>query len=164
MKETFRSADQFMDTESTQRLKAAFPRLFRADFSPFTERGYECGAGWFDLVYRLSADIEALAAEAGLDPQAARWPIVKQVKEKFGGLRYYVFIPNRDPSDDDLMERIQALKLEAEIKSETLCGICGAPGAQVAKMSAPGLVLCSVCEAKYEEWKQAHPFRDYPAG
>jgi hypothetical protein len=50
--------------------------------------GFTHGDGWFDILWRLCEDLEPLVAEfertSGLKFE------VLQVKEKFGGLRFYV--------------------------------------------------------------------------
>jgi len=67
----------------------------------------ECGEGWKPLYQPI---IERCKAEG---------VTVLQVKEKFGGLRFYVI-----GGDDDLYAAIS----EAESKSKTICEQCGAPG------------------------------------
>jgi hypothetical protein len=51
-------------------------------------RGFDHGDGWFDILWRLCKDLEPLGTEF----EAAGGPKfeVRQVKEKFGGLRFYV--------------------------------------------------------------------------
>jgi hypothetical protein len=92
------------------------------DMAPFDERGIECGDGWFDLIDRLCRacenEIEMLMAQ-GMPKE--RWPRIAQIKEKFGGLRFYV----RGPLSDDL--RAQILQVE-NIESLRICERCGAPG------------------------------------
>jgi hypothetical protein len=61
------------------------------NFGPIDDRGIECGDEWFHLVDELSsaceAEIEALIAQ-GVPKE--HWPRIAQIKEKFGGLRFYV--------------------------------------------------------------------------
>ena len=68
------------------------------------------GPGWSDLLTRLIGDL----FELGWDGR------VFQVKEKFGGLRFYVGSANKA-----IYERIHA----AENESFETCEQCGAPGA-----------------------------------
>lgn len=59
--------------------------------APFDERGIECGDGWFAIVDRLSCACEneiAMLISHGVDKSC--WPRVAQIKEKMGGLRFYV--------------------------------------------------------------------------
>lgn len=71
--------------------------------------GIECGPGWFDLIDKLCEDI------LKLDPTC----IASQVKEKYGGLRFYC-----SSATDDVFDRID----EAEVLSEHTCEVCGEPG------------------------------------
>ena len=77
-----------MNTANTKKLFDDFTRLFRGRDLPITQNlmqfGFECGDGWFTLVYKLSADIIEHAKATDLEP------IAVQVKEKNGGLRFYV--------------------------------------------------------------------------
>ncbi len=71
-----------MDKELQQKLQRRFPVLYRDLGKPDTsmELGITCGNGWFDLLWRLSEDLEKL------DPNL----VAAQVKEKFGSLRFYL--------------------------------------------------------------------------
>src|SRR3546814_1383225 len=62
-------------------LPAQYPRLFPR--GPL-HWGFEVGDGWSDIIVALCARINALLEES---PGASL--CVKQVKEKFGGLRFY---------------------------------------------------------------------------
>lgn len=66
-----------------------------------------CPVGWEDLVEKLHQDIYVIKPDYKID----------QIKEKFGGLRYYI-----DTYDND---EIQRLIEEAEEKSYTICMYCG---------------------------------------
>ncbi len=149
------------------RLSQDFPRLYRLEGREtcFTDWGVECGAGWFDLIYKLSADIEAAAREAGLDPNSDAWPRVAQVKEKFGTLRFYLDVAAPwDPSEFAVegnpdagmfalrpvakAPRIRELIREAEARSADICEGCGAPG----KLRKNYWIhtYCDLCEARYK--------------
>lgn len=67
------------------------------------------GSGWADIVLRLIADL----AKLGWDGS------VNQVKEKFGGLRFYIGDGSRE-----IHERID----KAEEESFRVCEKCGLPG------------------------------------
>lgn len=89
------------------------------------QRGFECGDGWFDLIYKLSQDIEAVAREGGLNPESSVWPLCGQVKEKMGALRFVVFAVTEHR---DSYERIGELRLAALNRSLQICEQCGQPG------------------------------------
>ena len=57
-----------MNEALTKKLLDDFPRLFRNRHETSMQRGFECGNGWFDLIYQLSRDIESAARENGLSP------------------------------------------------------------------------------------------------
>ena len=77
-------------------------------------RWIDCGRGWYPLL------VETDQRLAALDPAYE----VHQVKEKFGGLRYYhQFVT--EGSDSEAGWEIEQ---EAENRSYTICETCGAPG------------------------------------
>lgn len=90
--------------------------------APFDERGIECGDGWFALIERLSTacedEIDALISQGVTE---VHWPRVAQIKEKFGGLRFYV--------NGSVTDELRALVLTVEEEeSRHTCECCGAPG------------------------------------
>lgn len=99
--------------------------------------GFECGDGWFSLIYKLSADIERVAADAGLNPLSDAWPEVMQVKEKFGSLCFYM---------RGATEEMRNLIMEAQGKSVRVCEVCGKEG----KLRRGGWwkVRCDGCQAE----------------
>lgn len=80
-----------MNEALSKKLLDDFPALFRDRNESSMQRGFECGDGWFDLIYKLSQDIECVAREGGLNPDSHEWPLCRQVKEKMGSLRFVVF-------------------------------------------------------------------------
>jgi len=93
--------------------------------------GFECGDGWFQLIWDLSEKLEELekkklesipsneiAKEELLDSNEHKFNVV-QVKEKFGTLRFYA--DNASNEQYDLIN-------EAEKLSETTCEVCGKKG------------------------------------
>lgn len=96
------------------------------------------GSGWVPLVEELDRNI------LELDPGRK----INQVKEKFGGLRYY--ITTSSDLSDDTADKICDLIEEAESKSITICEACGAPG----RLCTPRwwiLTLCEECEKRRVE-------------
>lgn len=107
-----------MNDALSKKLFDDFPRLFRHRSESSMQRGIECGDGWFDLIYKLSEDIEAAARESGLSSDDPAWPLCRQVKEKFGSLRFVVFAVEGHP---ELSERISDLRADALNKSLQIC-------------------------------------------
>jgi len=94
-----------MNLEHTQKLIKDFPGFFDEMILP----EFECGDGWFDLIYGLCSKIKEI------------YPGVKvvQVKEKFGGLRFYI-----EKAPAVIYDFID----DAEKESEGICEICGKSG------------------------------------
>jgi hypothetical protein len=87
------------------------------DVAKRVEAGRGCGSflpdGWAAIVTALNNDIRMI------DPQYT----IDQIKEKFGGLRYYITL-----SDNELGPEIYKLVREAEELSMETCDVCGQPG------------------------------------
>jgi hypothetical protein len=105
-----------------QKLAKRFPTWFnvngdvRHTLMPF---GFQCGDGWFEILWRLCVDLEPLVAE--LEKETGERFEVLQVKEKLGTLRFYV-----SHHTDNIDERIA----EAQGESSRTCEVCGQPGTQ----------------------------------
>jgi hypothetical protein len=73
--------------------------------------GIETGDGWFDLINDLCESIMIMCPDSP--------PVVEQVKEKFGGLRFYI-----NKGSNEVFNVIHY----AENKSYTICETCGKQG------------------------------------
>lgn len=128
-----------MNRENTVRLCSDFPYLYRGRKKSLKESlmsfGFECGDGWFEIIYRLSQSIEAIARKNGLDPTSDDWPEAVQVKEKFGTLSFYL-----KGSAAPYLKQI----IEAHEQSSKTCELCGKPG----KLTGQSWirVLCTNCQ------------------
>jgi len=101
--------------------------------------GFECGDGWFQIIFDLSASIEDIALQLkdeGVPEE--RLPAVSQVKEKFGGLRFYV---------NNLYGEMDKLIDEAEALSEKTCDVCGGP-AKVNYKNGWFRTVCHQCNSE----------------
>jgi len=85
------------------------------------------GEGWVPILDRLAEDLINMGWDRDLH----------QVKEKFGGLRFYI-----GNSTEEMEKRID----EAEAECDRTCENCGAPG----RSTGGGWIktLCAECEAK----------------
>lgn len=101
-----------MKRELEQKFLKRWPTWFRGMNSTPMEScmafGMECGNGWFHLIWDLCEDIE--------DTGDAEELVVDQVKEKFGGLRFYY----HGGSD-----QVNQLVSRAEADSYHICERCG---------------------------------------
>lgn len=124
--------------------------------------GFAVGDGWYGLIdglcgmithyvkthnddvdYRLQQIAEGKRTEKDYSPDLLvkrEMPKIRQVKEKFGGLRFYV-----DTTDKRIHHWIEF----AEVVSTKICEECGAPG----ERRGEGWVrtLCDFHEAEYQK-------------
>lgn len=125
-----------MNRDNTITLYQNYPELFQGRTRPITESlmgfGPECGDGWCDLIDGLCHDLMALCRKHD-------WPVpeVVQVKEKLGGLRFY--LRSGHPM---LFDRIA----EAEEASLETCEVCGGAG-QIGVRGCYMCVRCTTCAA-----------------
>jgi len=120
-----------MNNELSDKIFNDFPEFFkhkdnmRASLMMF---GFECGDGWFNLIYDLCRDIKDwflnnesshvvdddlnVVVRKGVPPHFQ----VQQVKEKFGGLRFYIGGAPRVIHD---------MIRDAEFRSYFICEHCG---------------------------------------
>jgi len=134
--------------------------------------GTGCGPGWWPMLKKLSTDIERIIEKhikdneievtkyqkEGADPP---WPYVVQIKEKFGGLRFYVSTAGmridimgsgkihsfKDKEDEkDPWHEVGQLIAEAEAKSCEICENCGKPGNRYSRKKLGWIkTLCDDC-------------------
>ena len=127
-----------MNPKLDKQLCEKYPEIFADRYSdPKTTAmcwGLDVGDGWFALIDNLCNDIQTYVNENHLPPVVAT-----QVKEKFGGLRFY--IGSGHPHIWDLINK-------AEKKSYNICEICGKDG----KVNDAVYWLQTLCE-KHREVK-----------
>lgn len=123
-----------MKDELENNLVKEFPNLYKqTSLSPQETCmcwGFCCGDGWEKIIYNLSKKITEL------DPNVE----AVQVKEKFGGLRFYIGSVIQDKAD----EVYDAIS-EAESESFKTCEYCGTKENVTTK--GPGWIktLCNDC-------------------
>ena len=107
-----------MDVKLQQALFDRYPEIFSERIQSMTETamcwGIDTGDGWYDLIDVLCATLQDETRQSG-SPQV----VATQVKEKHGGLRFYV-----RAADDRQYTAIEF----AEAMSLRICETCGAPG------------------------------------
>jgi hypothetical protein len=101
-----------MKDENEKYLTTTYPKMFPSNDGFW---GFECSDGWFTIINMLCRNIQSHLNWKQEIPQV----VVKQVKEKFGGLRFYV-----EGGD----EYTNGLISMAEAMSEHTCEVCGHPG------------------------------------
>ena len=108
-----------MKPELEKQLFKRFPKLFPKEDRGNTMKslmgfGFECDDGWYHLIDNLCETIQSY-----IDANGVEQITVEQVKEKFGGLRFYY-----SSCGDEL---IRGMVWHAEHYSYHLCEMCGKP-------------------------------------
>ena len=114
-----------MKKELEDKLFEKYPKIFKQKDLPMSETcmcwGFECGDGWYNILdilckqiqWHIDKNLKEDELEGNVQVEAT------QVKEKFGGLRFYYHGGN---------DFINGLVWMAEGMSERTCERCGAPG------------------------------------
>jgi len=101
--------------EDYEKLVEKYPSLYGNSFY------FECAIGWYDLIDELSGKIVGLSKNFKAE----------QVKEKFGGLRfYYRYETDNEYTEEEIGKLEEATKIVAdyEDKSFGVCEVCGQSG------------------------------------
>ena len=147
-----------MNDELTNKLNEKYPKIFHrenrnGESIPFY---FECGDGWFNIIDGLCAviqhNIDWHNAEGKYSRYKAKEPrkdqvVALQVKEKFGGLRFYAIGMGS--------EETGALNM-AEAMSTRTCETCGSPGTCLDNHGW-WMTICDSCLTKKEETKNENP-------
>ena len=133
-----------MKQELDKKLVKAFPLLYEDRNTSMQSTamcwGFSCDDGWFDIIWNLSSKLEPLIQKLHTERQDIEYlPRASQVKEKFGGLRFYV--TSATDEMDGLIE-------EAETLSYKTCESCGNPG-----QGRSGGWIKTLCDTCSEERK-----------
>lgn len=130
-----------MNRENTEKLFNDFPLLYRNKDLSIKESlisfGFECDDGWFNIIYNLSKEIYTFCKSKNVSIE--EYPTVLQVKEKFGGLRFYV-----GPIHKSIFKQVSEFIECAEKQSIETCELCGAT-AQTKFFNSWGKTLCENC-------------------
>lgn len=138
------SDDKF--EEFVNRLETKYPEMFSAPYG-----GVCTSEGWWPIIESLCEQIqshinwrngvhERLKVDNPHDaviPDKVPQVVVNQIKEKFGGLRFYY-----DGGDDIIDGMVQM----AEAWAAHTCEVCGMPG-----KSRPGGWIQTLCDEHHEE-------------
>jgi hypothetical protein len=141
-----------MKPASEKQLISTFPLLYSGRY------WYSFpGDGWFQIIWDLSAKLEPLiekwVAENNVKPGSEEHPHLMQIKEKFGGLRFYI--------SHGTPEMFEAIGHAERLSYET-CEDCGAPGEV-----RPGgwlITLCNTCHEAQQQRLSGHEPADSGAG
>ncbi|MHB1733448.1 MAG: hypothetical protein ACYCU8_08335 [Ferrimicrobium acidiphilum] len=96
-------------------------------------RNIWCERGWYEIVVEVDRRL------AQLDPAY----VVRQVKEKYGSLRYY-FAPS-DAASEDVVRQMKDVVAKAERQAAITCEVCGATVDVVLREGPRWQTVCSTC-------------------
>jgi len=129
-----------MNKENTEKLFNRFS-FFHPE-RPITESlmafGFDCDNGWFDIIWKLCEDLEIIIKEDNVKDFE-----VVQVKEKFGGLRFYT------NGSNGLIDNVIH---QAEKESYSTCEICGKKPASSKSINGWIRTLCEECNEKQNNY------------
>jgi len=104
------------------------------------DRGCACGDGWFTLIFLACNSIVVSARKAGIDKDSPEYPVMLQIKEKFGALEMYC------SGGESIGKEIFAITATARRMSLEKCEICGEAGGEITKPNGYIQTLCEKCE------------------
>jgi hypothetical protein len=140
-----------MTPKLEQDLMKRFPILYQDKDKPATESlmcfGFCCDDGWEPIIRELSGKLEAMNHLIAADNIQIK---AVQVKEKFGGLRFYVDVDSpKDVSEEKLKQVYALIKrpiAKAENESYEVCEVCSQKGSPRGKSWVK--TLCDTCDNK----------------
>lgn len=109
-----------------------FPKMFANPYG-----GFACGEGWWPILEKLCSNIQHHIDWKNKQSKVVPQVTVAQIKEKFGGLRFYY-----DGGDD----HINGMVRMAEAWADATCEDCGAP----ATKQTSGWIK-NVCDKHFDE-------------
>jgi hypothetical protein len=130
MSEEFEKYDAFV-----KHMEQRFPKMFETPYG-----GFCCGEGWWPILEKLCSNIQSHIDWKNKQSEIVPQVTVAQIKEKFGGLRFYY-----DGGDD----HINGMVRMAEAWADASCEECGSPG----KRRDGGWIktLCDIHEAERQQ-------------
>ena len=123
-----------MNKELVEKITSKYYEMFhmneKVDSKPtMYNNTIECGDGWFDIISQLCEELYAMC------------PKVVQIKEKFGGLRFYASFTS------NYSEQAWKLIRETEEASCEICETCGEKG-EMRMIDGRMAVRCNKCYEK----------------
>jgi hypothetical protein len=126
-----------------KKMETTYPKMFAQPYG-----GFAVGAGWYPILETLCANIQSHIDWRVKQGKEIAQVEVDQIKEKFGGLRFYY-----SGGDDEISGMVRM----AEAWADIACEECGAAG----KRRSGGWIrtLCDRHEEEYQERKRAQEMK-----
>jgi len=131
-----------MKKELELQLVERYPKIFAEYGGDMRETcmhwGMDCGDGWYDIIHHLCKYLQFQTDKNG-------WPqiVAAQVKEKFGGLRFYV--NSGTDQQHTIIDYVESM-------SYTICETCGTSQNVKAYHKGWRRTLCPSCNEKYLDY------------
>lgn len=100
--------------EFVKRMEEKFPKMLGGQYG-----GFAIGEGWFHIIESLMDNIQHHIDWKNRESEVVPQVVVTQIKEKFGGLRFYY-----DGGDDEISGMVRM----AEAWADHSCETCGNKG------------------------------------
>lgn len=115
-----------------ERMEKTYPKMFADKYG-----GFAVGAGWYPILEALCSNIQHYIDWKNREKEVVPQVVVEQIKEKFGGLRFYY-----NGGDDEISGMVRM----AEAWADVACEECGGIG----KRRGGGWIrtLCDLHEAE----------------
>lgn len=110
--------------------------------------GFECGDGWYQILDSLCGQIQSHIDWRNKGENKVAQVVATQVKEKFGGLRFYY------NGGDDVIDGMVRM---AESWASVTCEECGAPA--TTRQGGWIRTLCDAHENAYQERMRAREMK-----
>ncbi len=147
-----------MNSELQSKLWETYPKIFSASQSEDGEwMGLfcECDDGWYEIINSLCRNIQHTIDWNNATGEFSKYSpkedlieqvIASQIKEKFGGLRFYY---DGGYKSEALLGDILGMVAMAEAISLKVCETCGSPG-KLKKLNGWYKTCCDSCEKNDE--------------
>lgn len=132
---------EFIEYEAfAARMEKSYPKMFAGSYG-----GFAVGKGWYPIIERLCSNIQQHVEWANRETEVCPQVVVEQIKEKFGGLRFYY-----QGGDAEISGMVRM----AEAWAGVACEVCGGIG----KRRQGGWVrnLCDLHAVEAEEKRAAY--------
>lgn len=122
------------------KLRERFPKLLVDMYGSPQETcmsyGIACDDGWYDLIYNLCEELQGWSDAYG------KQIVATQIKEKFGGLRFYIKVDKENSPSDEEWKQISSMTDKYEKLSLNTCELTGGNG----KMCKRGFLMKTLCK------------------
>ena len=135
MSDEFEKYDEF-----AKQMEERFPKMFTEPYG-----GFAVGEGWWPILTNLCANIQHHLNWKNKTSEVVAQVTVNQIKEKFGGLRFYY-----SGGDDEISGMVSM----AEAWAGNSCEECGAPG--TSRSGGWIKTLCDTHEAERQLKRKEH--------